>query len=92
LEIYVTVLLQLAGELKAAKYAGTEQQRLAGKNIALIFEKDSTRTRARSNAGIKHSRTAFCWSIIICPAISHLRSMLSLATTITAVTTKASAI
>ena len=38
-------LLKLAAELKAAKYAGTEQRRLQGKNIALIFEKDSTRTR-----------------------------------------------
>ncbi len=38
-------LLQLASDLKRAKYAGTEQQKLKGKNIALIFEKDSTRTR-----------------------------------------------
>ncbi|RPI20757.1 MAG: ornithine carbamoyltransferase [Actinobacteria bacterium] len=38
-------LLQLAAELKAAKYGGYEQQRLAGKNVALIFEKTSTRTR-----------------------------------------------
>ena len=38
-------LLKLSGDLKAAKYAGTEQQRLAGKNIGLIFEKSSTRTR-----------------------------------------------
>jgi ornithine carbamoyltransferase len=38
-------LLQLATELKAAKAAGTEQPRLTRKNIALIFEKDSTRTR-----------------------------------------------
>jgi ornithine carbamoyltransferase len=38
-------LLQLAAELKAAKYAGTERQYLKGKQIALIFEKDSTRTR-----------------------------------------------
>lgn len=38
-------LLDLAMELKAAKNAGTEVQRLKGKNIALIFEKDSTRTR-----------------------------------------------
>jgi len=37
--------LKLAKDLKAAKYAGTERQRLAGKNIALIFEKTSTRTR-----------------------------------------------
>ena len=38
-------LLDLARDLKRAKYAGVEQQRLAGKNIALIFEKTSTRTR-----------------------------------------------
>jgi ornithine carbamoyltransferase len=38
-------LLDLSAELKEAKYAGTEQRRLVGKNIALIFEKDSTRTR-----------------------------------------------
>ncbi|MFE3447978.1 ornithine carbamoyltransferase [Nonomuraea sp. NPDC059194] len=38
-------LLTLAAELKRAKYAGTERQRLRGKNIALIFEKTSTRTR-----------------------------------------------
>jgi ornithine carbamoyltransferase len=39
-------LLQLAGALKIAKYAGTETQRLVGKEIALIFEKTSTRTRS----------------------------------------------
>lgn len=38
-------LLDLAAELKAAKQAGSERPRLAGKNIALIFEKTSTRTR-----------------------------------------------
>jgi ornithine carbamoyltransferase len=38
-------LLDLSKDLKKAKYAGTEQQKLKGKNIALIFEKDSTRTR-----------------------------------------------
>jgi ornithine carbamoyltransferase len=41
----ITFLLNLAAELKAAKFAGMETQRLKGKNIALIFEKDSTRTR-----------------------------------------------
>ncbi|WP_166140781.1 ornithine carbamoyltransferase [Nocardioides ochotonae] len=40
-----TYLLDLAADLKQAKYAGTEQPRLSGKNIALIFEKTSTRTR-----------------------------------------------
>src|SRR3954453_20036255 len=38
-------LLRLAGELKAAKYGGYEVQRCKDKNIALIFEKTSTRTR-----------------------------------------------
>ncbi|OKK21293.1 ornithine carbamoyltransferase [Streptomyces sp. CB02488] len=38
-------LIELAAELKAAKKAGTEVQRLGGRNIALIFEKTSTRTR-----------------------------------------------
>ncbi|MFI6519596.1 ornithine carbamoyltransferase [Spirillospora sp. NPDC050679] len=38
-------LVDLAADLKAAKYAGTERPRLTGKNIALIFEKTSTRTR-----------------------------------------------
>lgn len=41
----IRFLLDLSVDLKKAKYAGTEQQRLKGKNIALIFEKDSTRTR-----------------------------------------------
>jgi ornithine carbamoyltransferase len=39
-------LLQLSGALKTAKYAGTETRQLEGKEIALIFEKTSTRTRA----------------------------------------------
>ncbi len=38
-------LIDLSFALKQAKYAGTEQQKLKGKNIALIFEKSSTRTR-----------------------------------------------
>jgi ornithine carbamoyltransferase len=37
-------LLKLAADLKAAKYGGYERQRLVGKEIALIFEKTSTRT------------------------------------------------
>jgi len=39
-------LLDLSTALKTAKYAGTEQPQLSGKNIALMFEKTSTRTRA----------------------------------------------
>ena len=38
-------LLDLSRDLKRAKYSGLERQSLAGKNIALIFEKTSTRTR-----------------------------------------------
>jgi len=41
----LTYILDLAWDLKRAKYAGTEVQLLRGKNIALIFEKPSTRTR-----------------------------------------------
>lgn len=42
-EIYY--FIELAVELKKSKYAGTERAQLAGKNIVLIFEKASTRTR-----------------------------------------------
>ncbi len=41
----IKFLLKLSADLKAAKYGGYEVQRLKGKNIALIFEKASTRTR-----------------------------------------------
>ena len=41
----LTYLLDLSAELKAAKKEGREEKKLAGKAIALIFEKDSTRTR-----------------------------------------------
>ncbi len=46
----IEFLLKLSIDLKAAKYAGTEQQKLKGKNIALIFEKASTRTRCAFEA------------------------------------------
>ncbi|OBU86458.1 ornithine carbamoyltransferase [Chromobacterium subtsugae] len=41
----IRYMLDLARDLKRAKYSGTEQQHLKGKNVALIFEKTSTRTR-----------------------------------------------
>jgi len=41
----IRFLLKLSADLKAAKYGGYEVPRLSGKNIALIFEKASTRTR-----------------------------------------------
>jgi len=43
--VEVKFLLNLSADLKAAKYGGYEQKKLTGKNIALIFEKASTRTR-----------------------------------------------
>lgn len=42
----IRFLIKLAADLKAAKYSGTERPCLGGKNIALIFEKASTRTRS----------------------------------------------
>ncbi|MCF7923745.1 MAG: ornithine carbamoyltransferase [Candidatus Izimaplasma sp.] len=44
-------LLNLAGELKAKKRAGVSFEPLKGKNIVLLFEKDSTRTRCAFQAG-----------------------------------------
>jgi ornithine carbamoyltransferase len=44
-------LLRLSEALKLAKYAGTEAQQLVGKEIALIFEKTSTRTRSAFEVG-----------------------------------------
>ena len=41
----IRFLLRLSADLKAAKYGGYERRSLEGKNIALIFEKTSTRTR-----------------------------------------------
>jgi len=41
----IKFMLDLSADLKKAKYAGTETETLKGKNIALIFEKSSTRTR-----------------------------------------------
>jgi len=41
----IKFLLDLAKELKTAKYTGTERQKLKGKNVVLLFAKDSTRTR-----------------------------------------------
>ena len=49
----IKFFLKLAADLKAAKYAGTEQPKLTGKNIALIFEKTSTRTRCAFEVAAK---------------------------------------
>lgn len=47
-------LVELARELKAARRAGTERPRLVGRNIALIFEKTSTRTRCAFEVAAAH--------------------------------------
>ena len=44
-------LIELAAQLKAAKRAGREDRHLLGKNIALLFEKTSTRTRCSFEVG-----------------------------------------
>ena len=49
----IEFLLNLSADLKSAKYAGTEQHRLTGKNVALIFEKSSTRTRCAFEVAAK---------------------------------------
>lgn len=48
----IRFLIDLAFELKRSKYAGTEQPKLSGKNIVIIFEKTSTRTRCSFEVAI----------------------------------------
>lgn len=64
-------LIDLAAELKAAKKAGTETQRLTGKNIALIFEKPSTRTRCSFEVAAADQGASTTY---IDPAGSHIGS------------------
>lgn len=64
-------LIELAAELKAAKKAGTETQRLTGKNIALIFEKSSTRTRCSFEVAAADQGASTTY---IDPAGSHIGS------------------
>jgi ornithine carbamoyltransferase len=64
-------LIDLAAELKAAKRAGTEVQRLRGRNIALIFEKPSTRTRCSFEVAAADQGASTTY---IDPAGSHIGS------------------
>jgi len=62
----IKFLLKLSTDLKSAKYGGYEQPRLTGKNIALIFEKSSTRTRtsfevAAYDQGANVTYLGRCW-------------------------------
>ncbi|MFJ7999678.1 ornithine carbamoyltransferase [Streptomyces sp. NPDC096310] len=64
-------LIELAAELKAAKKAGTEVRRLRGRNIALIFEKSSTRTRCSFEVAAADQGASTTY---IDPAGSHIGS------------------
>ncbi|MEE1799277.1 ornithine carbamoyltransferase [Streptomyces sp. JV176] len=64
-------LIELAAELKAAKKAGTEVPRLRGRNIALIFEKSSTRTRCSFEVAAADQGASTTY---IDPAGSHIGS------------------
>jgi transposase InsO family protein len=57
--------------------------------ITSVARPITRKPRARSSAGIRHSRTASCWRITICPVIAKPRSDASSSTTITAATTRA---
>jgi len=71
-------LLELAARLKAEQVAGSEHQRLAGKGIALIFEKTSTRTRISFEAAIAQQGG---FSTILDPSSSQIGHKESIADT-----------
>lgn len=67
--------VDLAGELKAERAAGREQQRLAGQAIALIFEKTSTRTRAAFEVAAVHQGAATTYLDTSASQIGHKESI-----------------
>lgn len=71
----IRFLLDLARDLKHAKYAGTEQPRLMGKNIALIFEKTSTRTRCSFEIAAKDQGAYVTYIDPMSSQIGHKESM-----------------
>lgn len=71
-------LVDLSGELKRARREGREEQRLRGKNFALVFEKGSTRTRAAFEVGARHQGASTTY---LDPAGSHIGSKESAADT-----------
>ena len=64
-------LIDLSGELKAARREGREERRLSGKSIALIFEKGSTRTRAAFEVAAWHQGA---FTTYLDPSGSHIGS------------------
>ncbi|WP_232547165.1 ornithine carbamoyltransferase [Propioniciclava soli] len=71
-------LVALTRQLKAERRSGTERQRLAGKNLALIFEKASTRTRAAFEVAARHQGA---FTTYLDPAGSHIGAKESAADT-----------
>lgn len=71
----IRFLLDLAKDLKRAKYAGIEQPRLKGKNIALIFEKTSTRTRCAFEVAAHDQGANVTYIDPISSQIGHKESM-----------------
>ena len=65
----IVYLLDLARDLKRAKYAGTEVQKLCGKNIAMILAKASTRTRCAFEVAANDQGAHVTYLV---PAGSHL--------------------
>ena len=71
----IRFLLDLARDLKHAKYTGTEQPCLIGKNIALIFEKTSTRTRCSFEIAAKDQGAYVTYIDPMSSQIGHKESM-----------------
>src|SRR4051812_15680470 len=68
-------LLRLSADLKAAKYGGYEQHRLEDKNVALIFEKTSTRTRTAFEVAAKDQGAHVTYLELGGTQIGHKESM-----------------
>jgi ornithine carbamoyltransferase len=71
----INYLLKLSADLKAAKHAGTETQNLRGKNIALIFEKTSTRTRCAFEVAAYDQGACVTYIDPVSSQIGHKESM-----------------
>jgi ornithine carbamoyltransferase len=74
----IHLLLDLSARLKQERKSGKEETRLQGKAIALIFEKDSTRTRCAFELGAAHQGA---WSTYLGPKGTHIGTKESIADT-----------
>lgn len=71
----IRFLLELSADLKKANYDGSEQQRLSGKSLALIFEKASTRTRCAAEAAAHDQGARVSYIGPVGSQIGHKESM-----------------